>query len=379
MTFEYLGQMKDFFDVLEEDELFFLRDNPLPPFLKWPGGKAEELQLLFGYPNLFPPRFDRYFEPFAGGGAFWRWLQPRGSFFLNDNCTDLIHFYRCLQNRDIRFFDTLAVLESAWHKLRFFSDLSDKHVDDLFEGRVDTLVEDTMGLSGYAVGEGMMETMLKVFSEKMGRVRGGLGAVHRSDRQSNVESALKAAYYTHVREAYNKAPPGSIRIALFYFLREFSFSSMFRFNADGDFNVPYGGISYNRKLPEQRAINWASGDSRQLLKNTTFSVGDFEIFLETHAPGPQDFVFVDPPYDESFSTYDNKTFDQEDHERLAAWLTKSSASFVAVVKETPLMLKLYPERDGIRHWSYPKHYSVSFMDRNDQDTEHLVVFRVRTP
>lgn len=362
--------------MLEDGKLFFLRERILPPFLKWPGGKAEELELLWGNTKIFPPRFSRYFEPFVGGGAFWRWMQAGGQFFVNDSCADLIRFYKCLQDQDSEFYSILGTLDTGWRRLGIFSDLSDEHVDELFEGNLESLKQDPLNLAACAVGEGLRSTLLEIFPRKMERVWRSRGAYHRSDRQANVESALKAAYYTHVRKVFNGLPEGSIRSALFYFLREFCFSSMFRFNADGGFNVPYGGISYNKKLPGYRLGDWASASVRALLQNTTFSEGDFEVFLGRYDPGPQDFVFVDPPYDESFSTYDNKVFGQKDHERLAAWLRESNTSFVAVLKRTPLMLELYPVRDGVQHWSYPKHYSVSFMDRNDQDTEHLVVFRV---
>ena len=35
--------------------------------------------------------------------------------------------------------------------------------------------------------------------------------------------------------------------AVFYFIRDYCYAAMFRYNANGEFNVPYGGISYNRK------------------------------------------------------------------------------------------------------------------------------------
>ena len=46
-------------------------DQRLPqtfPFVKWAGGKT---QLLDRLDKLVPKSFDRYFEPFLGGGAFF--------------------------------------------------------------------------------------------------------------------------------------------------------------------------------------------------------------------------------------------------------------------------------------------------------------------
>lgn len=64
----------------------------MKPFLKWAGGKqwlAEEA------PNLRPPRFKRYFEPFLGGGSFYLALRPERA-VLSDNNTELIATYEAV-------------------------------------------------------------------------------------------------------------------------------------------------------------------------------------------------------------------------------------------------------------------------------------------
>ena len=43
-----------------------LRSERLSPVIKWAGGKEAELKHIL--PNV-PDRFERYFEPFVGGGA----------------------------------------------------------------------------------------------------------------------------------------------------------------------------------------------------------------------------------------------------------------------------------------------------------------------
>ncbi|MBC7265329.1 MAG: DNA adenine methylase [Chloroflexi bacterium] len=59
------------------------------PFVKWAGGKT---QLLIPYAPLFPPTFNRYYEPFLGGGAVFFFLQPPNS-FLSDTNEELINAY----------------------------------------------------------------------------------------------------------------------------------------------------------------------------------------------------------------------------------------------------------------------------------------------
>ena len=54
------------------------------------------------------------------------------------------------------------------------------------------------------------------------------------------------------RHLYNNAEltlsNGACHCALFFFMRNYAYSGMFRYSSRGDFNVPYGGIAYNNKL-----------------------------------------------------------------------------------------------------------------------------------
>jgi DNA adenine methylase len=66
-----------------------------PPLLKWPGGKRNLLDTIL---PLTPIRFNRYFEPFVGGGALFFALQPTKA-YLSDKNAELIHAYTQVRNR----------------------------------------------------------------------------------------------------------------------------------------------------------------------------------------------------------------------------------------------------------------------------------------
>lgn len=70
----------------------------MEPLIKWPGGKAGEIPYIQG----MIPDFDRYVEPFFGGGALFFHLRPRRA-VINDVSEDLITFYRLVQAQDRRF------------------------------------------------------------------------------------------------------------------------------------------------------------------------------------------------------------------------------------------------------------------------------------
>jgi DNA adenine methylase len=68
--------------------------DALKPFLKWPGGKRVLIRELLG---VAPPHFNRYFEPFLGGGALFFAL-PATRAVLGDSNAELMECY--LQVRD---------------------------------------------------------------------------------------------------------------------------------------------------------------------------------------------------------------------------------------------------------------------------------------
>jgi DNA adenine methylase len=65
----------------------------LIPFLKWAGGKR---WLIRSYARLLSVPFDRYVEPFLGGGAVFFYLSPKNA-LLSDLNADLIDCYTAIK------------------------------------------------------------------------------------------------------------------------------------------------------------------------------------------------------------------------------------------------------------------------------------------
>ncbi|MES2353191.1 MAG: Dam family site-specific DNA-(adenine-N6)-methyltransferase [Pseudomonadota bacterium] len=65
----------------------------MTPFLKWAGGKRWFIQR---YSDLLPHKYNRYIEPFLGGGSVFFYLKPKDA-LLGDINPDLIAAYQGLQ------------------------------------------------------------------------------------------------------------------------------------------------------------------------------------------------------------------------------------------------------------------------------------------
>ena len=65
------------------------------PFVKWAGGKT---QLLSKIKELIPKEYNRYFEPFVGGGALLFEIKPK-EFLINDFNSELVEAYKSLRNK----------------------------------------------------------------------------------------------------------------------------------------------------------------------------------------------------------------------------------------------------------------------------------------
>lgn len=197
------------------------------------------------------------------------------------------------------------------------------------------------------------------------------------DLNDNIETAIKSAVYMNYRYLYNDKNIADnspeLHCALFFFIRNYAYSGMFRYSSKGDFNVPYGGIAYNSKLMSKKLNYYRSNTLLNHFADTKIYNLDFEEFLRITDPKEEDFVFLDPPYDSEFSTYAQNSFTKSDHERLANYMVNECrAKWMMIIKNTDFIYNLY-NKEGINIRTFDKKYLVSFMNRNDKDVTHLLI------
>jgi DNA adenine methylase len=84
------------------------------PFVKWAGGKG---QLLSELNKLIPSHFNRYFEPFLGGGAMFFYLMSNGIRFnacLSDINVELITTYTAVKDNVKEVIELLQKYETEY-------------------------------------------------------------------------------------------------------------------------------------------------------------------------------------------------------------------------------------------------------------------------
>jgi DNA adenine methylase len=80
------------------------KKNDFPrPFLKWAGGKRQLIPQMNKY---FPKTFNKYIEPFIGGGAVFFYLKPKFSIIIDVN-EELINCYNVIKNNVKELIDLL--------------------------------------------------------------------------------------------------------------------------------------------------------------------------------------------------------------------------------------------------------------------------------
>ena len=178
------------------------------------------------------------------------------------------------------------------------------------------------------------------------------------------------AAYMKLRSDFNRDKDDMV---LLYMLLIYGFNRMLRFNARGDFNLPVGNVDFNKNVAD--ALNayfeYVRGKEIELYHM------DFQDFIETVRPAPDDFVYLDPPYLITFSEY-NKLWNEGCEMRLIACLDELDSRGVRFAVSNVLR---HRERDnGIFHeWAQKynavkiKSNYISFNDNTEKDTYEVLV------
>ncbi|MDO4476225.1 MAG: DNA adenine methylase [Lachnospiraceae bacterium] len=376
----------------------------MKPLIKWPGGKSGELGEILPY----IPEYDRYIEPFAGGAALFFHLMPEKA-VLNDSSENLIRFYRLLKADDQKLKELLELIcdmldaikegfeqeyETIWaayrlmemaakenlnvEKLHVHRDAAAPVLADFMEKMADRsgfsdIIPDREAFEcemAYSLGDKIRRTVRnnqkKPFTPE--------------DLKANLLTGLISGFYLYERTLLNEIAlrkrdaSEAVATAIFYYVRENCYGSMFRYNRAGEFNIPYGGISYNDKNMREKVARMFAPETISLMQRTELHCADFEDFAAGMELSEKDFLFLDPPYDTEFSDYEGREFGHRDQERLADFLKSTKASFLLVIKNTDYIRSLY--EGHFRILNFEARYLYNMRSRNERKTNHLIITNI---
>lgn len=179
---------------------------------------------------------------------------------------------------------------------------------------------------------------------------------------------LEAVYYEYRNKDKNN---GLINISeteqaiRFFIVNQLAFSGMRRFNAKGEFNVPFG---------HYKGLNTdviSSTEHKILLDRTEIYRGDFAEIMKANDT-ENTFQFLDPPYTRIFKEYSSEnSFGEKDHLRLAETIKgMKKASVMMIIDKSPFTEKLY---NGMITTSYGLKYGVNIKNRFSTAVEHLII------
>ena len=257
------------------------------------------------------PKFDTYIEPFFGGGAVYFYLEPEKA-TINDINYRLIEFY--------------VDLVKEYAKTR-------KELD--FLGKE------------YKINRTAFEEEKRQYPDE------------------KVPDANEHIYY-EIRDMFNKKIDPQYTYATIYnYINKTAYSGMIRYNKAGEYNVPYGRYkNFNTHLITDNHYN--------LLKTAKIMNTDYVKAFKLAKPN--DFIFLDPPYDTTFSEYGNEVFTgdfgEDEHRRLAEDFKNLSCKAMMIIGETELTDELYSSYIKDK---YLKKYSVNIRNRFKSRASHLII------
>ena len=278
------------------------------PMIKYRGGKTKEVGHFIKH---MPKEYNRYVEPFLGGGALFFYLEPEQA-IINDVNSRLFMFYNEMKKK-------------------------------------------------YPVVRTQLDELQKIYEENQEEYE------HKKkiNPKLRIENKNESFYY-EMRDAFNhKIRTSYLDSVVYFFINKTAYSGMIRYNKQGEYNVPYGRYkNFNTKL--------ITNEHYELLAKTDIYNKDYsEIFnMLKH----DDFVFLDPPYDCVFSDYGNAEykdgFGEDEHRRLANDFRNLPCKALLVIGKTELTEELYGD---LIVEEYDKSYSVNIRNRFKAGAKHIIV------
>jgi len=253
----------------------------MTPLFMWAGGKTKLINNEY-MPHM-PRSFDRYHEPFFGGGAMFIWAyetNPNAEFYINDINPNIVNIYKSIRD-DVDEF--VKIVDRFATK---YMSLSPPKRRDRSSGKVEW-VDDPDGMKDAA-----LEKKYKLPHNKY------------DWHKIFSEQQTRRTFFFKVRQMYQEDYSDWSRTeeaATLYFLMKTAFNGVWQLGKGHErFNTPCGLMRHDKEVyDKENVMLW-----HEALQNSVITSSDFSETIEQVGKGS--YVFLDPPYRSASDT--EKTF-----------------------------------------------------------------------
>lgn len=173
-----------------------------------------------------------------------------------------------------------------------------------------------------------------------------------------------AEKYYQLRREFNQETDVYLKSALFVYLNRHGYNGLSRYNAGGEFNVPFGKYA-KPYFPEKEMVYFYNK-----FINAKFTSIDFETMMSQARPG--DLIYCDPPYEpltktSNFTSYSAGGFDQSEQERLAKIALRTAERGIPVLisnHHTDFIMGIYQKAKDIDIFPVRRFISCDGDNRN---------------
>jgi len=227
----------------------------ITPVLKWIGGKTKIIDEVL---KNIPHRMRTYWEPFVGGGsvllAVLQSDRKIENFIVSDLNESLINMYLQVQQSPVTVSEHLRALVRSYESLPLDTDV----------------------------------------------------ATRKRQPASPEDVGTKNDLYYLQRRVYNSERKDTPEhAARFIFLNRTTFRGLYRVGKGGHFNVGFGYYK-SPMFPDEKHI----ADVSRLISRVLFVCGSYDDVV-LRGVQPRDFVYLDPPYVDTYDGYQKEGFDHD--------------------------------------------------------------------
>ena len=265
------------------------------PLFTWAGGKNKMIT-KYKEAELFPSSVDSYIEPFFGGGAMYIHVKknnPNAKCIINDINPSIVAIYESIKSDYKTFCDVAFRLEEEYMKIPAPIPYSRKA-----ERKIET------AKSKEVEGKYKYNYEYEEDGNKKSFIRYDWNQIHN-------EHPTRRSFYFKVRDQLawkSDSWSKTFEAGVLYFLMKTGFNGVWQVNrnTNNKFGTPFGLGNQKTKVYDRDVLNWW----HQALQDTVILSMDYESVVKEWAK-KDSFIFMDPPYRDSFTQYDTDFNDNE--------------------------------------------------------------------